>query len=486
MFTQKTWTRIKAFGNDFGFFAFRKPLLLACMLAFTGALHAELDFFPISTNSSAMGLAFDGSNFLVGLENHQTIPTTIEAQMISAGGTKVGGVIPIGRTGIAPAIAFDGTNYLLTWEDDGLGTWNGDTGWKVYGQFISKAGQKVGTPFAISTVGIWIDGIKTTGFGNGKYLITYTRLINPSLGGESHNRYVAGRIVNPDGTMGSEFRISTGHGKTAEVGFDGNNFFVVWCEDTKDTEIRGRFVSPAGVPGLEISVNASVSPSDNPMSVAFDGKNYLVAWNDEVGGFESGEWEAFGQLVAPNGTLVGEVVRIASAPGPQLVTSLASSGSDFFAIWIDMQNETNWDIYGQVVGRDGAVLGNKVTISTAPGNQMALASYAAGSYLLGVAHGVILGEGGLSKVDFTVGTRLAPAAVPQVITGDAYFGFRTNRFGFNLTGITGQTVVIEACGDLAEAAWQPIYTNTFKAEPLYFSDVIRSGSFGRFYRLRSP
>ena len=154
--------------------------------------------------------------------------------------------------------------------------------------------------------------------------MTYTKLIDPALGGQSDNCFIAGRVVDPNGTMGSEFRISTGYGAASDVSFDGANFFVIWREDSQDQEIRGRFVSPDGVLGTEISVNASAAPSDNPKSVAFDGTNYLVVWNDEVG---AGNWDVFGQLISPAGAPVGGVITLSNEPGPQLVTSVAFDGS---------------------------------------------------------------------------------------------------------------------------------------------------------------
>jgi hypothetical protein len=108
-------------------------------------------------------------------------------------------------TGIATNAAFDGANYLLIWEYDPGGAGAGR--FQIYGQFISKAGAFVGSAFAITTPGIWFDGIKTMAFGGGRYLVTYSRLIDPSQG---DNRRIAGRIVSPDGAMGDEFIISGG------------------------------------------------------------------------------------------------------------------------------------------------------------------------------------------------------------------------------------------------------------------------------------
>ncbi len=384
------------------------------------------DSFHIATNGAAQSFSFDGTNYLIGVESHTSSPPTIGAQMISTSGSKVGSFISTGRTGIATNLAFDGTNYLLTWEDDNGGTANGNTGWQVWGQRISKAGALVGDAYQISSSGVWFDGNKSMTFGGGKYLVTYTKLIVPANGDASTNRYIAGTIVNPDGSKGSEFRISTGFGAASDVGYDGTNFFVIWREDSTDTEVRGRFVSPAGVLGNEISINASAAPSDNPMSLAFDGTNYLVVWNDEVGGVGTYTWDVFGQRVSPTGTLIGGVVTISNEPGPQMATSVAYDGTNYLVVWMDM-NGVDWNMYGQYLNTSGVLLGSKITISNDATNQMGGAGFANGKYLVLVNSGVIMGEGGISSVDAVYGVFLQQPVISSITP---------------ITGLVGATVTI--------------------------------------------
>ncbi len=49
---------------------------------------------------------------------------------------------------------------------------------------------------------------------------------------------------------------------------------------------------------------------------------------------------------------------------------------------------------------------------------------------------------------------------PQVQTGGASFGVRTNRFGFTVTGTSNLVIVVEACTNLANPTWSPVMTNT--------------------------
>jgi hypothetical protein len=74
--------------------------------------------------------------------------------------------------------------------------------------------------------------------------------------------------------------------------------------------------------------------------------------------------------------------------------------------------------------------------------------------------------------------------LPQVQIGDGSFGVRTNQFGFNIAWASGQTVVVEACTDLANPLWQPVQTNMLTSDSVYFGDSQWTNYSARFYRLK--
>ncbi len=76
--------------------------------------------------------------------------------------------------------------------------------------------------------------------------------------------------------------------------------------------------------------------------------------------------------------------------------------------------------------------------------------------------------------------------LPQVQTVGVGFGTQTNQFGFNINWASDQTIVVEACTDLANPIWTPVATNTLTGGSSYFSDPQWTNYPGRFYRLRSP
>lgn len=76
--------------------------------------------------------------------------------------------------------------------------------------------------------------------------------------------------------------------------------------------------------------------------------------------------------------------------------------------------------------------------------------------------------------------------LPEVLTGDASFGVRTNQFGFNIAWAGGQAVVVDACTNVANPIWSPLQTNVLSSDSFYFSDPAWTNFTTRSYRLRSP
>jgi len=69
-----------------------------------------------------------------------------------------------------------------------------------------------------------------------------------------------------------------------------------------------------------------------------------------------------------------------------------------------------------------------------------------------------------------------------IITTNAAFGFTGGVFGFDVTGPSGSSVVIQASTDLQ--TWIPLQTNLLGSGPLYFSDAQSATNTHRFYRVQ--
>jgi hypothetical protein len=75
---------------------------------------------------------------------------------------------------------------------------------------------------------------------------------------------------------------------------------------------------------------------------------------------------------------------------------------------------------------------------------------------------------------------------PLILTKHPGFGVRTNQFGFIISWADNLTVVVEACGNLANPSWSPVTTNHLIDGWCYFEDLDWIQHNARFYRLRSP
>jgi len=81
-------------------------------------------------------------------------------------------------------------------------------------------------------------------------------------------------------------------------------------------------------------------------------------------------------------------------------------------------------------------------------------------------------------------TVMVPTNAPQILVADGSFGFSTNQFGFNFSGLAGQMVVVEGSTNLLD--WTPLFTNSANGGPVYFFDPGWTNFPWRFYRARLP
>ena len=71
---------------------------------------------------------------------------------------------------------------------------------------------------------------------------------------------------------------------------------------------------------------------------------------------------------------------------------------------------------------------------------------------------------------------------PRVGTGTA--GVHSGKFGFTLTGVSGQPITIESSTNLVD--WQPVWTNTLSGTSTNFTDAQWTNHPQLFYRVSSP
>jgi hypothetical protein len=164
-------------------------------------------------------------------------------------------------------------------------------------------------------------------------------------------------------SLGGEFQFdpnpvyipTTGNQSKADVAFDGTNFLVVW-QDLRNypSDVYAARVTKDGlvldVGGIPIctAAGSQISPR-----VAYNGKNYLIVWEDWRNGNEP---DIYGTRVSTYGVVLdsGDIV-ISKLGGNQATPSVAFDGTNFLVVWGDTRTGS-YDIYGARVDSSGTVL----------------------------------------------------------------------------------------------------------------------------------
>jgi hypothetical protein len=237
---------------------------------------------PIATAAKsefAPAVAFDGGNYLVvWMDFRSGIADIYGARVSRAGAVLDRAGFPISRARdeqVSPSVAFDGTNYFVAWSDSRI-----RDNYDIFGARVSREGTVLDPAgIAISEAG-GVFAEPSVAFGSGDYLVVWSGWIGSktSIFGARVNQ--AGTVRDPNG-----IRISIWKDQSEpRVAFNGRNYYVAWAGGrAKTVDVYGSRVSRAG---------SVLNPSGRPVargagnqwvqSVAFNGANYLVAWEKEL------------------------------------------------------------------------------------------------------------------------------------------------------------------------------------------------------------
>ncbi len=296
-------------------------------------------------------VASDGMNFLAVWEDER-YGRDIYGARISQDGTV------LDSTGItistnpddqeSPNIIFGDSNYLVAWQDNRSGSYE----YNIYGARLSQSG-------------IVLDS-------NG-FIVSSTASYNPSIIFDSLNFLIvwedyrplafsddiyAARISQANSVLDSNgivISTVTNYQKAPSIAFDGTNYLVVW-QDYRNgcyADIYGALLTQTGnmLDTVAISISTALYSQQSP-AIAFGGANYLVAWLDHRNGYPD---NLFCARVSQNGTVLDpDGICISTTSSYQSVIDIAFDGINYLVIWTIENNER--DIYGARVSPAGTVL----------------------------------------------------------------------------------------------------------------------------------
>jgi|GEM_PF-2503242 len=268
-----------------------------------------------------------------------------------------------------PAIAWNGNYYLIVWQRENISE---DTVF-VYGQRVTSARTFVGDEIPILGVvpgpASYNEKEPEVASGDSKWLVVWWEFWG------SPNRYVIrGRIVNNDGSMGEIINIATNSSllcDDADVAWNGVKWLVVWEQYASGEKkyIEGRFVHTDGSMGTPFEIERNSNYYRANPKLAACGSNFFVAWEDvpEDGVYPNDRYNIFGKGVDNNGNL-GPRVEIFKDNAQYVHLDKVSASNNYFLVVYGPYNNPN-HVCGRRVNSAGTgTVGANIVISSAEGS----------------------------------------------------------------------------------------------------------------------
>jgi len=298
------------------------------------------------------------------------------------------------------AAAFDGINYFAVWEDYREDEFSNIFGVRIdtTGSVLESSGIAIcttsysltpaivygGLNYLVVWSGISCTRIDTSGALLDSNFIDIGNGYDPSISFDGNNYFVVfkrnidiyGARIDTSGIVldSAGFRISPINDveKYPDVGFDGTNYLVVWQDNRNElfelSDIYGTFVDTTGsvLDTLGFSISALFNIEQSHPSVAFDGNNYLVVWQDSRNDYA----DIYGARVTQTGVVLDTAgILICGAASAQYKPQIAFDGINFCVNWEDWRGGNYADIYGCHIDTTGFVIDTFI-ISTKANNQL--------------------------------------------------------------------------------------------------------------------
>ncbi|MHC5056246.1 MAG: PKD domain-containing protein [Planctomycetota bacterium] len=306
-------------------------------------------------------VASDGTGFLVVWQDERSGTAEVWGARVDSDGNveETDGFQISSGTGAEnyPDVGWTGSAYLVAWQDSrDLGT----TDWDIFAA-------RVGTDGAVADQGA--SAIKVTGAGvqdaaavagNGGSALVVCR--------HGAGNDILGAVVDAGGTPGVPFAVgaATSTQKSPAVAFGRGVYLVAW-EDYRDTsgypdplnaDVYAARVSAAGalLDATHVEVAKTSTTRTASPSVAFDGANFVVAWEDGPDG--DSDVYAARVLADAGGITVREPGGLAVSSGvpDRDEPSLAPVGAGALVVWADSRGTDPKDVYAAALGTDDAPL----------------------------------------------------------------------------------------------------------------------------------
>lgn len=355
---------------------------------------------PITTETGPQfspAVAFNGIRYLVAWSDFNGVAVALSGARVTTAGvvsdSPAIAIDPSDTEHLQPAVAAVGTMFLVVWEDYRNA---GVTYIDILGKRVDDAGNVLDrSPFPIGNA--FSDRFAPAAVGGKDFLVVWQD--GRDLGTSGNDIYAArvgtdGVVINANGIPVST---ALNDQTSPAIASNGTDYFIAWTDArnaaTSGLDIYGTLLSTGGGVGSPNGtlLSSGASGEKHP-SVAANGANYLVVWEDSRN-FDASGLDLYGVRVSLNGAPLDlNAIPISTATGDQLApaaTALGFSpnGTDYFVLWQDQRNTatTGADIYGARVSTGGSVLdAGGIPVSRRADDQLAPAIASSGAGYLAV------------------------------------------------------------------------------------------------------
>jgi hypothetical protein len=294
-------------------------------------------------------VAWGGGLFLVAYDDQAHLDDSVRGRRVTSDGTVLDDPSIAVGNGGEPRIGWDGQNFLVAW--------TGIEAARVtaQGMVLDLSG------IEITDITEGVESLTAVGNGSDSLVLWGTALYSSTSDMLGARVDRDGILLDPDG-----FLVATqpANATTAPaVAWDGQDYLVAW-EDLRDGDpaiYAGRITSH-GTPLDGGGIAVATGGDDEDPAVAWDGRNYLVVWSHWDPDAGADVW---GARVTPGGRVLDRTaIRVASASLDQFSPSVAFDGTNYLVAWVDERaDERGRDIYATRVSPQGEVLDAAFPIS---------------------------------------------------------------------------------------------------------------------------
>lgn len=178
---------------------------------------------------------------------------------------------------------------------------------------------------------------------------------------------VHGQRVSASGTVVDAYpgALIADDGYNAAAAYGGGTYLVVYLRRSQPGKLFGTIMSPDIAHGGETVLASDATDMTHP-AIAFDGTNFLVAWETGIGSATPEATDLVAARVSVAGTTLDATpIPISSAPEAQTAPQVACDAAQCLVTWVDRRNYVGQpynvlpgpgDLFGAFVSRAGVLM----------------------------------------------------------------------------------------------------------------------------------